>query len=88
MKPLLFLGLVAFLVALSLSLSAYAYAEEKKNVTRIEFITYVMSGLGETQYNTPANFTDLPSDDRYFSYVSAAAEEHADGCPARFNICG
>lgn len=66
--------IVTFLVALSLSLSAYAYAEEKKNVTRIEFITYVMSGLGETQYNTPANFTDLPSDDRYFSYVSAAAE--------------
>ncbi len=67
--------IVAFLVAVFLCLSSQAYAEEKKNTTRIEFITYVMSGLGELDYQTPANFVDLPNTDKYFNYVSAAVEK-------------
>lgn len=67
--------IVAFFVAVFLAVSPYANAQERKNVTRIEFITYVMSGLGETQYDIPAGFTDLDRNDKYFSYVSAAVEK-------------
>ena len=67
--------IVAFLVAVLLPLSTIAFAEEDRNVTRIEFITYVMSELGEIEYKTPAEFIDLSSTDRYFNYVSSAVEK-------------
>lgn len=48
---------------------------ENKNVKRIEFIAYAMSGAGVINSSKPADFADLSEDDKYYNYA-AAAKEH------------
>lgn len=68
MKKLLTL---IILISLCLNFSAFA---ENDGLSRIEFITYVMSSVGVINSDEPAEFSDLPRNDKYYNYVAAAKE--------------
>ena len=67
-RILLFLITVFF--GLHLCVSA-----EKREVKRIEFISYIMSGIGVIDSKQAPGFLDLAQNDPYYMYV-AAAKEH------------
>lgn len=67
--------IITFLMIIFLSLNFSAFSAEEKYVTRIEFITYVMSSVGVINSEKEAGFSDLSPDDKYYNYV-AAAKEH------------
>lgn len=60
----------AFLIFLCISASA----RETDNITRIEFIAYLMSSIGEINSEKDPGFSDLNSDSRYYNYAAAAKE--------------
>lgn len=64
----------AFFTAIFLCMNFSAHAAEEKNVTRIEFIAYVMSSVGVINSENTAGFTDLSETDKYYNYVLAAKE--------------
>ena len=63
--------LVLVTVFFSLHLCSFA---EKREVKRIEFISYVMSSLGVIDSKQAPGFYDLSENDPYYMYVASARE--------------
>ncbi len=62
-----------FLMLLPFSLHLCVFSSPRE-VTRLEFISYVMSGLGAVKSEKSAGFLDLSESDPYYPYASVAKE--------------
>lgn len=66
--------IAAVFSALLLCLQVFASAEAARYVSRIEFVSYLMSAMGIISSPYDAGFSDLSEENRYYNYVAAAKE--------------
>ena len=65
--------MVALVICIFLCLNISAHADSQK-ISRMEFVSYIMSRAGVVNSDEDAGFVDVAEDDKYYNYVAAAKE--------------